>query len=89
MIYQIFNRLIVKICPKSISIKGIDFNNHQEEIQVKIIEIIYIYLKPKKNFLRYKKIANLLINFNKRKLIRANLAGMTIKKGDYFITFST
>ena len=88
MIFQIFNKLTIRISRNNILIDNIIFFQHNEEIQAKIIEIIYKFLKPKKEFLRYKKILNSLLVLKSKKLIKTNLAGINIKRDVFFTSFA-
>ena len=49
MVYEIFNKTIIKINNKNILIESDKFFEQDKEIQIKIIEIIYKFLMPKEN----------------------------------------
>ncbi len=87
MIYEVFHRLVIKINNKKILIISDNFFEQNKEIQIKIIEIIYKYLMPKRRTIRSKKIYDLLTNLLKKKIVKANLGGVSIKKDDFFINF--
>ena len=54
------NKLNIHISKTNVLINTNNFFHHDLEIQTKIIEIIYKFLRPKKEFLRYKRIVNSL-----------------------------
>ena len=87
MVYEIFNKIIIKINDKNILIESDKFFEQNKEIQIKIIEIIYKFLMPKRKLLRSIKICNLLENLLSKKIIRANLGGIEIKKDHFSINF--
>ena len=87
MIFNMFHKIAIKINPKSIAIDANCFEKYDIELQVKIIEIIYNFLKPNNNFLRYKKIINLIHFINSKKIIKANLSGMLVNKELLYIKF--
>ena len=89
MIYQALHLLAVKITYQNIWINALIFNKYDLEIQTKIIEIIYKFLKPQRQFLRYKKILISLKNLNNDHEININLAGMTIRRDNFYIHFMT
>ena len=68
-------------------INGNFLNKYDFEIQIKIIEIIYKFLKPEKINLRYQKILNFIKLLNREKILSSNLGGMSIKKDIFLITF--
>ena len=88
MIFQIFNKLTLIIDKKKIIINSEIFFKEDEEIQCKIIEIIYAYLLPKRSILRYKKILRIIEILHNKVNIKTNLAGMSIKKDQFLITFT-
>jgi hypothetical protein len=59
----------------------------EKEIKIKIIEIIYKFLMPRRNILRYAKVIKALDLIEKKSSITTNLAGMHINKGNVFISF--
>jgi len=59
----------------------------KKEIKIKIIEIIYKFLMPRRNILRYAKVIKALDLIEKKSSITTNLAGMHINKGNFFISF--
>ena len=59
----------------------------EKEIKIKIIEIIYKFLMPRRNSLRYAKIIKALNLIGKKSSITINLAGMHINKSKIFISF--
>jgi hypothetical protein len=63
MIFSIFNKISIDISKSKILINGNFLNKYDFEIQIKIIEIIYKFLKPEKINLRYQKILN-FINYS-------------------------
>ncbi|MFL2510431.1 MAG: tRNA lysidine(34) synthetase TilS [Alphaproteobacteria bacterium] len=87
MVYEIFNKIIIKINNKNILIESDRFFEHNKEIQVKIVEIIYKFLMPKRESIRSIKIYNLLENLLSKKIVKANLGGIDIKKDDFSINF--
>ena len=50
MVYEMFNKIIIKINNKNILIESERFFEQNKEIQIKIIEIIYKFLMPKREF---------------------------------------
>ena len=89
MIFQIFNQLAKNIKKEIISVDVIIFFKHDEEIQIKIIEIIYKFLKPQRVHLRQKKIINFIALIRNKDLIKTNLAGMAINRDFSLITFAS
>ena len=87
MIFDIFNKISTDISQNKISINCNFFSKYDPEVQIKIIEIIYKFLKPKKNNLRYQKILYFIQLLNSGKILRSNLGGMSIKKDIFLITF--
>ena len=88
MIFQIFNKLNIYISKNNVLINTNNFFKHDQEIQTKIIEIIYKFLRPKKKYLRYKKIVHFLNCINTKKILNTNLGGISIKKDVFLISFS-
>ena len=87
MIFDIFNRISIDIYKNKILINNNYFIKYDLEIQIKIIEIIYKFLKPKKINLRYQKILNFLQLLHSGQILISNLGGVSIKKDIVFITF--
>ena len=87
MVYEMFNKIIIKINNKNILIESDRFFKQNKEIQIKIIEIIYKFLMPKRESIRSKKIYNLLENLIMKNIVKANLGGMDIKKDRFSINF--
>jgi len=89
MIFQILNKINKQISKNNIIINFNDFIYLDEELQIKIIEIIYKFLMPKRNLLRYAKVLKILNKFSNKSLIKANLAGMQIDKSSFYISFKS
>ena len=87
MIFNIFHKIAIKSNAKSIVIDTNGFLKYDIELQVKIIEIIYRFLKPDNKFLRYKKVINFIDFISTKKMIKANLSGMLVYKETLFIKF--
>jgi len=87
MVYEIFNKIILKINNKNILIESNKFFEQDKEIQIKIIEIIYKFLMPKRESIRSKKIYNLLQILLCKNIVKANLGGIDIKKDHFSINF--
>ena len=87
MVYEMFNKIIIKINNKNILIESDRFFKQNKEVQIKIIEIIYKFLMPKRESIRSIKIYNLLENLLCKKIVKANLGGIDIKKDDFSINF--
>ena len=88
MIFQIFNKLNIHVSKNNVLINTNNFFKHEQEIQTKIIEIIYKFLRPEKKYLRYKKIVHFLNFLNSKKTLNTNLGGIIIKKDVFLISFS-
>ena len=88
MIYQIFNQIILKIQLKEVTIDYEKFLNYKEEIQSRLIEIIFQYLSLKKVSIRYKKITFLIERLFQNNNIKTNIGGMIVKKNQISINFS-
>ena len=88
MIFQIFNKLNIHISKKNVLINTNNFFYYDLEIQTKIIEIIYKFLRPQKRLLRYQKIVNSLNCLNTKKNVNTNLGGINIKKDVFLISFN-
>lgn len=87
MIYQIINKINISISKNNICMDFVLFIKLDIEIQSKIVEINYRYLKPKGKFLRLKKILNFINLIKKTPILKFNLSGITIKKNNGLITF--
>ena len=87
MIFSIFNKISIDISKSKILINGNFLNKYDFEIQIKIIEIIYKFLKPQKINLRYQKILHFVELLNNKKILSSNLGGMNITKDIFLITF--
>ena len=87
MIYQVFNKINIQIGQNKLCIDSNLFFKLDIEIQSKIIEIIYKFLKPNSKFLRSKKILNSLNLIKKTSLVKLNLSGISIKNNGGSITF--
>ena len=88
MIFKILHLLTIRISKRNISIKSINFFKYDQEIQIKIIELIYRFLMPNRDFLRHKKISNSLAKLEASNESKTNLGGMSIKKDHFLINFS-
>jgi len=87
MLFQIFHRINISTFKDEIVVNYKKFEKIDKEIKIKIIEIIYKFLMPKKNNLRYAKVFTALKFIGKKSSITTNLAGMNICKGEFFISF--
>jgi tRNA(Ile)-lysidine synthase len=87
MIFDIFNKISIDISKNKILINSNILTKYDFEIQIKIVEIIYKFLKPKKINLRYRKILDFIELINSREILSSNLGGMSIKKDVLLISF--
>ena len=87
MIFQIFVKLNIKTFRNKILIHSLLFFKYDELVQIKIIEIIYKFLKPKRTMIRYTKTKNALKILRQKDLINVNLAGMIVNKDKFLINF--
>ena len=87
MIFNIFNKVSINIFKNKILIDGNFFDKYDLEIQIKIIEIIFKFLKPQKINLRYQKILHFVQLLNTRKKLSSNIGGMNIRKDMLLIKF--
>ena len=87
MLFQVFHRINTSTFKGEIVVNCKKFEKIDKEIKIKIIEIIYKFLMPKKNNLRYIKVFTALKFIGKKSSITTNLAGMNICKGEFFISF--
>ena len=87
VIFQIFNLINVKTSKNLIVFDLLKFSNLNEELQTKLIEINYKFLNPRKPFLRYKKIVNVLDKLYGKMNVSLNIANMRIKKNKKLIYF--
>ena len=87
MIFHIFNKIIVRIDNKMVSldIKKLVIKN--SEVQTKIIEIIYRFLLPQRGPIRIKKIVKFLDFILDNNSKKRNLGGMLAKKDKNYINF--
>tara|TARA_B110000438_G_scaffold299198_1_gene348904 strand:- start:1927 stop:2886 length:960 start_codon:yes stop_codon:yes gene_type:complete len=88
MIYQILNILIIRISQKVIVINSIKLFNHDQSIQVQIIEIILNFLSKKNKPIRSLKIINCTNQLHSKKYLRMNFSNVYIEKSKKFINFS-
>jgi len=87
MLFNIFNRISIDITKNKILVNFNFFRKYNLEIQIKLIDIIYKFLKPKKINLRYQKILLFIKSLNNTRILSSNLGGMNIKKDIFLITF--
>ena len=88
MIFNKLNYMIKNISNKSILVDNKNFFKQEQEIQTKILEIIYKFLFPYRSQLRYKKSLHSLKILNSKDNISVNLAGMLIEKEDFLTKFN-
>ena len=87
MVFQSFHKIVTKINKNSIYIDYPKFSKVDALIQVKIIEIIYKYLKFTKKRLRYSQILFSIDILNENSNSKLNLGGLLIKKDHLVIKF--
>ena len=87
MLFQIFHKINIHTFKNEIVVNYKKFEIIEKEIKIKIIEIIYKFLLPRRNILRYAKIIKALSLIEKKSSITINLAGIYISKSKYFISF--
>ena len=87
MLFNIFNRISIDITKNKILVNFNFFRKYNLEIQIKLIDIIYKFLKPKKINLRYQKTLHFIQSLNNKKTLSSNLGGMNIKKDMFSIMF--
>ena len=87
MLFQIFHRINTHTFTNKIVVNYKKFMMIDKEIKIKIIEIIYKFLMPKRNALRYAKVIKALDLIGKKSSITVNLAGMHINKSKIMISF--
>lgn len=87
MIFQIFHKINTFNSKNQIIVNNIIFEKINLEIQIKIIEIIYEFLKPKRIKLRYSKVFNALKNIKKKTTNCENIAGLKINKSNSSLVF--
>ena len=87
MIFQIFHKINVNTSVNYIIVNYKKFSFLDQEIQIKIVEIIYKYLLPDKNLIRYLKIKNMLNFISAKSEICHNLAGMKVNKNKFNMSF--
>jgi len=88
MIFYFLNKSVISFHNRKVLISTEKFLKQDREVQCKIIDILYKYLNPKQDFLRYKKIVYFLSILKTNKNFKVNLAGMSIKKDEISIIFS-
>ena len=87
MLFQILHKIIIHTFNDEVIVNYKKFKIIEKEIKIKIIEIIYKFLMPKRNTLRYAKVIKALNLIEKKSSITINLAGMHISKCKFFISF--
>ena len=87
MIYQIYNLVSIAIKKNIIIFNLRKFLGLDIEIQTKLIEINYKFFYPKKRYLRYKKILEIVKNVHKQSKKTYNLASMNIEIKEDSIIF--
>ena len=87
MIFQIFHKINVDTSANYITINYKKFSFLDKEIQIKIVEIIFKYLFPHKNLVRYLKIKNMLNFISTKSETSNNLAGMKVNKNKFNMNF--
>ena len=88
MIFQILNKLTIRISSKSIVINSIKLFSHNINIQVKIVEIILNFLNSHNKPIRGKKITNCTNQLYSKKSFKMNFSNVYIEKNKKFINFS-
>ena len=89
MVYQVLHKMIVSSSIEKIVINTDLFQSIDKEISIKIMEIIYKFLKPKKRNVRYIKLLNILDIVNRGPSISLNLAGVKINKHKDSLIFTS
>lgn len=87
MIFDSFHKINYATNKNSIFILNKKFLDLDIEIKVKIIEIIFKYLRPQKNNIRYSKICNAIETICFKDKLLINLGGMRISKDSDFVRF--
>jgi len=87
MLFQIFHTITTRTFKDEIVVNYNKFKIIDKEIKIKIVEIVYKFLKPKRNNLRYAKVIQALNLIGKKSSITTNLAGIHIHKSKFFISF--
>ena len=87
MLFQILHKINTHTFKDKIVVNYKKFKMMEKEIKIKIIEIIYIFLMPRRKILRYAKVIKALNLIEKKSSITTNLAGMHIIKSEFFISF--
>ena len=87
MIFQAVNEIIKNISKNEIIIDSNIFLKKDIEMQAKIIEIIYKFLRLKKYPPRYKKNLQFLSELQNKTVFKTNLAGIIVKKDEKLIYF--
>ena len=88
MLFQTFHKINTSTFIDKIVVNYSKFDKIDKEIKIKIIEIIYKFLIPSRNNLRYAKVCQSLKLIGEKSTISTNLAGMRIIKCKFFISFS-
>ena len=88
MLFQIFHTINTHTFKDEIVVNYKKFKIIDKEIKIKIVEIIYKFLMPRRKILRYAKVVNTLNLIEKKSSFSANLAGMHISKSKFFISFA-
>ena len=89
MLFQILHKMIISSSVKKIIISKDLFKSIDQEISIKIMEIIYKFLKPKKRNIRYIKLFNIFDAINKETSISSNLAGVKINNHKNSLIFTS
>jgi len=88
MIFYFFNKINISCSKKKIILNLDSFLNLEKEIQIKIVELIYKYLRSEKKLLRYVKTLQTLDHLCSKNAKNTNLAGMKVIKSSENILFS-
>ena len=88
MIFQILNKLTIRISSKSIVINSIKLFSHNINIQVKIVEIILNFLNSHNKSIRAIKITNCINQLYSKKNFKMSFSNVYIEKNKKFINFS-
>ena len=87
MIFQILNLLTLYLSKNKVIMTSDLFLNYDKEIQSKIIELIYRFMKPNRANIRQKKILHSIDMIQSKKIVKTNLAGLWVNKENFYITF--
>ena len=89
MIFQKFIKLNLFCSKNEIHLDSYKFFQSEIQIQAKIIELVFNYMKPNKKFTRYKKILNFLDILNSHENeTKTIFSGINVKKDEILIRFS-